>query len=126
MNSHVEVLDREFSIFMRVSRADHEGFLRCFTCPAIIHWKEAQNSHFRLRANQLTRFDENNTRPACQSCNMEHGGRPEIFEEELRDEIGDEAVDDLIKKSKEIADYDDKWYVDKIAYYRGKNKEFGV
>lgn len=126
MNKNVEALDREFSIYMRVSRANFQGFLVCFTCPAVIHWKEAQNSHFRLRANQLTRFHEDNCRPACRACNMDYNGRPDVFEEELRDEIGDEAVEDIIALSKQIADYDDKWYEDKLKYYRSKNKAFGV
>lgn len=126
MNKHVEALDREFSIFIRTRHADFEGIVQCYTCPVRRHWKEMQCGHFRGRANQLTRFHEDNCREQCVSCNCDKNGMQDVFEEELRDEIGDDAVEEIIALSKQIADYDDKWYEDKLKYYRAKNRDFGV
>jgi hypothetical protein len=50
----------------------------------------------------------------------------DVFEEELRDELGDEAVDQIIENSKGIADHSDYWYIEKIAYYRAKVNDFGI
>lgn len=85
-----------------------------------------QCGHFQKRGDLATRFHEDNCRPQCAHCNTTLGGNPEIFEEELRDEIGDERVDAVIELSKTYSGEDTQHYVDKIAYYRSKNKELGV
>ena len=121
-----EKLDREISINVRLKYADFQGYVRCYTCGEIAHWKGMLCGHFRLRANYTTRYDERNLRPQCPTCNMEKGGQEDIFEEELRDELGDEEVDELIALSKEIADVTDEWLVEKIDYYKRKNKKLGV
>lgn len=79
---------------------------------------EAQNGHFLRRGHKAVRWDENNCRPQCASCNVDKNGMPEAFEENLRDELGDKAVDALIERGKEAVEYSDAWYVDKIKYYK--------
>ena len=73
-----------------------------------------------------TRFHEDNCRPQCWECNCTLGGQENIFEEELRDEIGDERVDAVLELSKKYSGEDHQHYVDKLAFYRSKNKELGV
>ena len=126
MDKELLNLDAEFSIFVRASRADFQGYVQCYTCPNKFHWKAMQCGHFRKRADIATRFDEDNCRPQCAHCNETLGGNLEVFEEELRDEIGDERVDALIEKSKEYAGYEKEYYVEKRKYYRSKNKALGV
>ncbi len=126
MDREILKLDAEFSIYVRASRADFQGFVTCYTCPARYHWKAMQCGHFRKRADFATRFHEDNCRPQCANCNETLGGNLEVFEEELRDEIGDERVDNLIELSKSYSGEDTAYYVDKLAYYRSKNKELGV
>lgn len=124
--SKVEELDKEFSIYIRKFYADHEGMVRCYTCPAILHWTQMQCGHFLRRSHMMTRWDEDNCKAQCYDCNCNRNGMPDVFEEELRCDIGDEDVDELIKKSKEIADVSDDWIQKMIYYYRAKNKELGI
>lgn len=126
MDKEILKLDTAFSIFVRASRADFQGFVSCYTCPARLQWKQMQCGHFQKRGDLKTRFHEDNVRPQCPTCNMELGGQPDIFEEELRDEIGDERVDEVIRLSKEYSGEETGSYVNKLAYYCRKNKELGV
>lgn len=126
MDREILKLDAVFSIYVRASRADFQGFVSCFTCPARLQWKQMQCGHFRKRADIATRFEENNCRVQCKYCNETLGGNLEIFEEELRDEIGDEEVDRIIELSKTYAGYSTEHYVEKLAYYTSKNKDLGV
>lgn len=90
-----EQLDKVFSIWTRIRFADWKGFVHCYTCPEVFHWKELDCGHWLSRQHQAVRWDKNNARPQCKECNQGLGGLPEVFEEELREEIGDDAVDEL-------------------------------
>lgn len=92
-----EDIDRWFSYFIRLNSADpHTGLVHCYTCPTIGYWKEFDCGHFQRRGIQSIRWDKNNARPQCPICNQSMNGRPDIFEEELRDEIGDKEVERLL------------------------------
>lgn len=126
MDKEILKLDAEFSKYIRASHADFAGFVTCFTCSNRLQWKQMQCGHFQKRGDLLTRFDEDNCRVQCPTCNMDLGGNLEVFEEELRDEIGDERVDTVIQRSKEYAGYSEVYISSLLKYYRGKNKELGV
>lgn len=85
-------LDEIFSIFTRMRFADWKGEVHCYTCTWYGHWKELDAGHFIKRAHQAVRWEENNARPQCRDCNRQCDGMETLFEEELRWEIGDEAV----------------------------------
>lgn len=44
------------------------------------------------------------------------------FEEHLRDDLGDEVVDELIKLGRTDKQWTDREYVEKITYYTSMNK----
>lgn len=98
-----EAADRAFSLYIRLSYADFQGFVRCYTCEAILPWQEAECGHFVSRGHLATRYDEQNCRPQCRSCNEYRGGMLESFEEHLRFDLGDDAVDALVARSKTVA-----------------------
>ena len=112
-----EKADRIFSTFIRVSYADFQGYVHCFTCEECLHWKQAQCGHWLRRWFGATRYHEDNCRPQCQECNEFRGGMEEAFEEALRSDIGDERVDALIALSKKHDQYTDDDYREIIKTY---------
>ena len=121
-----ERLDRIFSVFVRVSRADHAGFVYCYTCGFILQWQEAQCGHFIRRAHSAVRFDEANCRPQCSTCNEFKNGMEQAFEENLRDDLGNVAVDTLIARGRTEKHYSDEEYKHLITTYTSKVRAFGV
>lgn len=96
MSAVTDRADRVFSVFIRVSYADFDGYASCFTCGARMLWQELQCGHWIPRGNGATRFHEDNCRPQCSNCNEHRGGLPVAFEEGLRTDLGDEKVDALL------------------------------
>lgn len=92
-------LDRVFSLLVRQRYADWKGSVRCYTCSWVGDWREAQCGHFIKRANEAVRWDDDNARPQCPSCNMFADGKADVFEEELRDELGEEGFNALLQRS---------------------------
>ena len=78
---------------------------KCYTCdkPIRMGTGDCQAGHFIPRNYSPTKYEEDNVRPQCSRCNKFLSGRPVEFERRLRDEIGDEAVEALKRKST------DKW-----------------
>lgn len=83
MQNLIDDLDAIFSIYIRLRDADKNGNLECYTCGKIIHYKEAQNSHFIPRANMATRFNEDNCHSACKDCNEYKSGNLDEYEKHL-------------------------------------------
>jgi hypothetical protein len=95
-----KLLDEEFSKYVRMTHADRNGLCTCYTCPTVAHWKDMDNGHFQLRKNRSTRWDVDNCRPQCKSCNQFHDdGKKKEFEDHLRREIGATRTDNVIAKS---------------------------
>ena len=96
----IERLDTVFSQYIRLRYADHAGYVLCFTCPVRLKWSEMECSHFIGRSNLAVRFDEENCQVACHSCNSIYGGKLDVFEEELREILGEGGFDALIERSR--------------------------
>lgn len=119
----ISELDKQFSLYIRLVYADFRELVHCYTCTWVGHYTEADAGHFNKRGNFLTRFDENNVRPQCRDCNRHMDGRPDIFEEELRDEVGDEEVDRIIQGKYEEARHTDFDFDERITRYKGLVKQ---
>lgn len=61
--------DRIFSVFVRLSAADKNGNVKCFTCDILSGWKNMQCGHYVKRGNLFLRWDLRNCRPQCSICN---------------------------------------------------------
>lgn len=59
-------------------------------------------------------------------CNIVKNGMPESFEEHLRDDYGDEEVDALLKRGREIKQFSNNEYKELVHKYRRLIKEKGV
>lgn len=125
MARYEERLDRVFSLYIRLKYANHAGYVRCFTCNVVIEWQESQCGHFILRSNDATRYDEQNCRPQCFICNMHRNGMPEAFEERLREDLGDEEVDNLIERGRTSVQLGDKEYQHLLDKYTRLVRQMG-
>ena len=126
LNKLIETADILFSLLVRVSRADFSGFVSCYTCTERRQWKELQCGHFIRRGYFTVRLDKRNARPQCQRCNEELGGRPDIFEECLREELGDNEVDNLITLSRQEQHFTEAELREIIAILRKELRKYGI
>lgn len=67
----------------------------CYTCGARVFVLEIQNGHFMARRYLNTRWSDINCHPQCNECNVVKGGNLKIYEQKLRAEYGDKAIDEL-------------------------------
>lgn len=118
--SLVALLDKVFSQYIRLSFADKNGDVQCFTCPKKLPWKKMQNGHYISRSVRITRWDENNCRPQCYGCNIMHGGQPITFRENLVSLFGEVAVKQLENKRHKIIIFSDEWIAATITAYEEK------
>jgi hypothetical protein len=79
ISSLIQDLDYVVSRYVRISAADKEGVVQCYTCPAKFHWTLIHCGHFINRTHLSTRFDTNNLRCQCISCNSFNKGNIEVY-----------------------------------------------
>jgi len=108
-------LDQVFSWYIR-AKYDKS----CYTCGRT---GTLQNGHFVSRQYLATRWDENNCRPQCVGCNIYGHGKPLDFEERLKKELGDNAVEEMKKKRHTITKVGMRWYEEQIAHYQNELKK---
>lgn len=101
-----------FSKWVRLSYADDHGFVRCWTCEGVHHWKEIDAGHWvpKKRGNSVL-FDERNCRPQCVSCNRFYEGMGHVFTQKMIEEYGPGIVDEMealarTQKIYRLADYE--------------------
>lgn len=99
-NEFMGKADSVFSQYVRISHIDEWGRVQCFTCGVMHDWKEVDCGHFIPRGNKTTRYELDNCRPQCTTCNRVYHGREEQFRLNLVREIGIERVNTLIKWEK--------------------------
>jgi len=120
-----DILDHEFSDFIRLSATDDNGYIRCPTCGTINHWKNFDCSHYIHRDKIVTRWDERNVIAQCQSENRFHGGNVPKMRRVLVDRYGEKAireVEDLAEMYGKRQTCDIFWLREKINEYREKVK----
>ena len=122
MSNINEKLDRVFSSYIRLKYSDWKGQCVCYTCGRRMSFKQAQAGHFIGRGNEAVRWDERNVRVQCPYCNEVLEGNLIVFEEELRDELGKDTFNSLIKDSK--GHYpDEEWKKEKFEHYKHELKQ---
>jgi hypothetical protein len=93
----------------------------CYTCGKVDRWDKMDCGHFQSRANYLIRWDKDNCRVQCNSCNIFRKGEQDLFGRLLEREIGKEPVDRLrdIYKSGRKSNFTQQDYIDMINHYEG-------
>jgi 5-methylcytosine-specific restriction endonuclease McrA len=94
----VKKLDKAFSELVRLKGADDDGWCQCVSCAYVGHWKGLDNGHFVDRDHLPTRWDLDNCRPQCPSCNRFKTGRRYEFGMALNRELGPGTAERLIAK----------------------------
>lgn len=118
----IKELDKWFSIYIRTRGATSDGYVKCFTCGKIGHWKTMDCGHYWSRRYLGTRWDEVNCQVQCKSCNIFREGNKPMFERELRKRYGEDILEHLnLKKGNAV-----KWDIGAIKlmieYYKEKCK----
>jgi hypothetical protein len=121
----INKLDTVFSLYIRLKYAMPNGMCKCISCGTYKPWKEIQNGHYMSRRYMSTRFDEDNCRPQCVSCNIFNQGNIQMYRRGLIAEIGEKRVDLVEYRAKNtVQKYSDFELETLIKYYKSKIKEF--
>jgi len=119
-----KLLDKVFSEYVRRSSADENGIAECYTCRQRKHWKELHAGHYVSRSYLATRWDLDNVKTQCPGCNLFGNGKPLDFEERLKKELGDNAVEEMKKKRHTIFKVGIRWYEEQIELYQNELKNY--
>ena len=104
-------LDKVFSQWVRMRTADHRGFVECYTCGKVAHWKMVDAGHFQSRAKFSTRWmcdpEEGmvNVAPQCKSCNGFRSGEQFKFARRLDAEFGEGTAETIEQMSNQTRKY---------------------
>jgi hypothetical protein len=118
----VKVLDREYSLWLRMNAADDQGLVRCVTCGALHHWKEITVGHYVSRARISVRWDSRNTAPQCVKCNSYNGGEQFLMRKHLVSIHGEKAIEAMEQWALMTKTEYRESLIEKIADYRGRNR----
>lgn len=111
-----EEADKWFSLYIRLSNADWRGYVQCYTCTKIAHYKDYMpNGHFISRKSSTLRFSEDNCKVQCYACNVMLKGNYIKYTMRLIKEHGKRFVERLIEKGKETHQFTEEELLD-IAY----------
>lgn len=113
--------DTYFSRYIRLKHSE-DGYCTCYTCGNIHPIKEIDNGHYQKREHKAVRYDENNCRPQCKTCNgdVKHNGKQIEFRANLVAERGEEEVNRIDLSIKTTGKYGALFYKEKSDYYRSK------
>ena len=75
----------------------------------------AQAGHLIKRGRGSTIFDETNVNQQCQNCNIKHNNFPEFYTNWWIAKYGQEAYDDLVRRSWQIKD----WTLEELQLIEG-------
>jgi 5-methylcytosine-specific restriction endonuclease McrA len=114
-------LDRVFSLFIR--RRDCHlagGWGTCATCGTPIHvTQSAQASHYQVRQDMATRWDETNVHAACGNCNGFRGGEPEKMAAYIDLKYGEKTAERLRAQARQPFRLNRQWLEQRIKHYKG-------
>lgn len=80
--------------------------------------KSSQCGHFVPRQYLSLRFDEVNCHAQCYACNMLYNGQPSAYAIRLKNDYGEDIVEKLEKRRREITKLTPAWYEEKIEHYK--------
>jgi hypothetical protein len=91
----IQKTDQVHSMLVRISAADKNGIVKCFTCNFKAFWKGSgiECGHFKSRSNMGTRYSLLGNKPQCNHCNGALNGNLKVFEENLIKEHGKDAIE---------------------------------
>jgi len=109
-----------FSEYIRTRDANSDGMVKCYTCPAVKHWKETDAGHFVTRTAKAVKFDETNVQVQCKSCNGFNGGMSYQFGKNLDRDYGQGTAENLEAQRHVIIKRSVSDYIELIELYESK------
>jgi len=82
------------SEWIRRKDANADGFIECYTCGRVKHYKETNAGHYK---HDRLDFDERNLKCQCVRCNHSNSGELDIYAENLIRDNGLEWFNQLVK-----------------------------
>ena len=121
----IDQLDKVFSEFVRARDSQPYGgeYFRCISCGQMKPYEDGDAGHFIPRTNMATRFDETNVWTECRMCNRMSSMHMVGYRKNLEKKIGEEGVEELLRKKHTIRKWSASELEDMIKYYRDKIKE---
>lgn len=92
VGTQIKILDALFSVYVRSSGADKNGYVKCVTCPKKLPWKQMDCGHCYSRKSYAIRWDLKNCGPQCKECNQVNDGEHEKFKEYINKKYGPETT----------------------------------
>lgn len=114
----IEVLDKAFSLFIRLRDASPGGVFRCISCGRILPFAQADCGHYINRKHMSTRFDEMNCNAQCRSCNRFDEGNIQGYRQGLIRKYGERNVILLEAKKHQTRKYSDFEIKELTKYYK--------
>lgn len=114
-----------FSLHQKIVHSSDGRWCECYTCGMAIEigTSNCQGGHCLSKSgNPNLYFDERAVRPQCNRCNCYYGGMHYEFNELLKQEIGQQAWQDMYDNRKQLNKRDRVWYLEKIQYYTDQIK----
>jgi hypothetical protein len=118
----LKVLDREYSLWLRVNAADDQGMVKCVTCGSIHHWKEITVGHYVSRTRISVRWNIRNTAPQCVKCNSYAGGEQFLMRKYLVATHGEKMIEAMEQLALMGKTESRESLLEKIADYRERNR----
>ena len=87
---------------IRMESSDDRGRCQCVTCGVVKSYKVMHAGHFVGGRTMGVLFDERNIHPQCAICNLYGGGEQDRYEWFMRMRYGQEVIDELRKRRREI------------------------
>ena len=115
------MLDKEFSLYIRLRDAMPGGFFHCISCGQIKPFEQADCGHYINRQHMSTRFDEMNCNAQCRKCNRFMEGNMSGYRRGLVAKYGERRVLLLESKKNQTRKYSDFEYAELIKYYKALN-----
>jgi hypothetical protein len=96
----IDDLDALFSKYTRMKDADSKGIVHCVTCLDKGHYTDFDAGHYIPRTHLSTRWETNNVKPQCRSCNRSKYGEEKKFAEYLEKEHS--GITEYLKEQSKI------------------------
>lgn len=125
-NSHKrlqDVLDKVFSLFIRLRDTNKEGKAFCCTCGELKEWNQLQCGHFQSRRFMSTRYEPKNSSAQCIACNILFSGEQYKHGLFLNNKWGEDTANQLYLLSQEIKKYETSELKELIDYYTQEVRE---
>jgi hypothetical protein len=118
----IPILDKEVSLYVRLSAADSRGIVRCVTCGSYHHWEDITLGHYISRGKHSVRWNLKNVAPQCRHCNSFLGGEQYKMRAYLVNQYGEKTVEAMEAWADMTKTETSETLRMKIAEYREKNK----